>query len=86
MSFYQKVGVSLFIFVFALFGFAQVSSALTQSDVNLICVIINCDEAGIRDALDALVDDESEEITRNLFRGISGDDVTALQELLATDP
>ena len=86
MSFYQKTGLSLLIFVFAIFGFTQVSHALTQSDVNLICAIVNCDEAGIRDVLDGLVDDESEEITRNLFRGISGDDVTALQELLATDP
>jgi len=86
MSFYKKTGVSLLVFVFAVFGFAQISHALTQSDVDLICIIVDCDKAGIRDTLESLVDDESEEITRNLFRGISGDDVTALQELLATDP
>jgi predicted HTH domain antitoxin len=85
MSKLQKISLGISIFALVFVGTFQVSKALTQADVDFICNIVDCSQSGIRAALENLIDDESDDLTRNLYTGISGDDVRKLQEFLASD-
>lgn len=85
--------LALAVAVVAFLSFAQVSHALSQSDVDFFCGIFNCTDEQ-RTKAEALVDEEGGtvlspaligSITRGLYQGLSGDDVTLLQEILASD-